>query len=146
MVPLSRAEEWDHIGAEVGSNHTRALYGWAGPDWATWFHEKDAGPLRDLGVYGLTTLTGLLGAVRSVHALANNRDAGDERAPDNFQLSLEFSTGCLATLATGYVQQKYKTPGIELYGARGMLQYVGQDWRLGDVPPSVENAEAGVAG
>ena len=129
LSPVFQSAHRRIAAGEIGNvRSARALYGWAGPDWATWFHEKDAGPLRDLGVYGLTTLTGLLGPVRSVHALANGSDAGGERAPDNFLLSLEFATGCLATLATGYVQQKYKTPGIELYGTRGTLQYVGQDW------------------
>ena len=49
----------------------RALYGWEGPDWADWFFRPGAGALRDLGVYALTTLTGLLGPVASVFALAS---------------------------------------------------------------------------
>ena len=114
----------------------RALYGWAGPDWADWFHDADAGPLRDLGVYGLTTLTGLLGPVRSVIALGRHVSLdgrfepkpSTQAAPNNFQLSLTFVNGCLGVLTTGFVQQKYKVPGIEIYGSSGTLQFIGQDW------------------
>ena len=126
LSPTFQAARRRIAAGEIGEiRSARALYGWAGPDWAGWFHQQGAGPLRDLGIYGLTTLTGLLGPVRSVHALANG---GNGTAPDNFQLSLEFANGCLGTVATGYTLQKFKTPGIEIYGTRGTLQFIGQDW------------------
>ena len=48
----------------------RGRYGWAGPDWTDWFYKPGGGALFDLGVYNLTTLTGWLGPVRRVTALA----------------------------------------------------------------------------
>jgi len=121
------------IGRPVGA---RAVYGWAGPDWEGWFYERGAGPLRDLGVYALTTLTGLLGPISGVQAMGVRAEAwrriGDAVAamtePDMFTLNLKFRQGCLGALMTGFSVQKLRTPGIEIYGTAGTLQFVGQDW------------------
>src|SRR5262249_48563420 len=37
----------------------RALYGWSGPTWGPWFYRPGGGALFDLGVYNVTSLTGL---------------------------------------------------------------------------------------
>src|SRR5262245_45098651 len=47
----------------------RALYGWAGPWWGQWFYKAGGGALFDLGVYNVTSLTGLLGPVKRVTAM-----------------------------------------------------------------------------
>jgi predicted dehydrogenase len=121
------------IGRPVGA---RAVYGWAGPDWDGWFYAPGAGPLRDLGVYALTTLTGLLGPVAAVQAMAlraeTERRIGGRvvrmTEPDMVALTLMFRQGCLGTLLTGFSMQKLRTPGIEIYGTAGTLQFIGQDW------------------
>jgi len=104
----------------------RALYGWEGPDWADWFFHPGAGALRDLGVYALTTLTGLLGPVASVFSLASAVEAGGRG--QGLQLSLRFASGCVGTVTTGFGLRKFRTSGIEIYGSAGTLQFVGQDW------------------
>ncbi|MCA0431781.1 MAG: Gfo/Idh/MocA family oxidoreductase [Proteobacteria bacterium] len=112
-------------GGEIGTPHAcRAFYGWHGPDWSSWFHEQGAGTLRDLGVYALTTLTGLLGPVRTVFALGSM--SGE--ATDITHISLGFANGCTGTLTAGYGIQKYRASGIEIYGSTGTLQFMGQDW------------------
>ena len=104
----------------------RALYGWEGPDWADWFFRPGAGALRDLGVYALTTLTGLLGPVASVFALASAVEAGGRG--QGLQLSLRFASGCVGAVTTGFGLGKFQASGIEIYGSAGTLQFVGQDW------------------
>lgn len=47
----------------IASAH--ADYGHTGPDWSAFFYEEGGGSMPDLGVYNLTTLTGLLGPARS---------------------------------------------------------------------------------
>lgn len=47
----------------------RALYGWAGPWWGQWFYQAGGGALFDMGVYNVTSLTGLLGPVKRVMAM-----------------------------------------------------------------------------
>ena len=48
----------------IGRPHSaRALYGTAGATWAVWFHDGSVGPLAELGIYNLKSLTALLGPV-----------------------------------------------------------------------------------
>ena len=54
------------LGAVSGAH---ATYGWTGPNWADFFYAEGGGSMPDLGVYNLTTLTGLLGPVKSVVAV-----------------------------------------------------------------------------
>lgn len=125
-----------HEGAIGRPLSARGLYGWAGPDWARWFYEPGGGPLFDLGVYNITTLTGLLGPARRVTALGtiaipqrvvDNRRI-DVTVEDNVHVLMEFDGGCIASVATGFTMQKYRAPGIEIYGSEGTVQMIGEDW------------------
>jgi len=114
----------------------RGRYGWAGPDWAEWFYRPGGGAIFDLGVYNLTTLTGLLGPVRRVVALTGV--AVPERtvcgravraeAEDNAHILLDFGEGRLAAVTTGFSIQQYRGPAVELYGTEGTIQLLGDDW------------------
>jgi predicted dehydrogenase len=95
----------------------RARYGWAGPDWTDWFYKPGGGALFDLGVYNLTTLTGLLGPVLRVTAMSGvaipERDIQGRRvrveADDNAHVLLDFGGGCFAVITTGFTIQQYGT-------------------------------------
>ena len=114
----------------------RGIYGWAGPNWGAWFYEPGGGPMFDLGVYNVTTLTGLLGPAKRVMAM--NGTAIPERivdnrkitvqTEDNSQLLIDFGNQCFAVVTTGFTLQKYRAPGIELYGTDGTMQMIGEDW------------------
>ncbi|CCH76045.1 Oxidoreductase domain protein [Nostocoides japonicum T1-X7] len=114
----------------------RARYGWDGPDWGQWFYREGGGPLFDLGVYNVTTLTGLLGPCRSVTAMAaTSRPTrvveGEEIAvetEDTYQLVLELGDGALATVTTAFGMQQYESPAVEVYGLDGTIQMLGDDW------------------
>ena len=56
-------ELWTRVNrGEIGSVHSaRAMYGNAGVTWSSWYHEAGVGPLAELGVYNLKSLTSLLG-------------------------------------------------------------------------------------
>jgi predicted dehydrogenase len=139
-VTLSRTYQdmWRQVqsGAIGRVLSARGLYGWAGPDWGTWFYEPGGGPMFDLGVYNVTTLTGLLGPARRVMAMSgtaiperiveNRRIA--VQTEDNSQLLLDFGNQCFAVVTTGFTIQKYRCCGIELYGTDGTIQMLGEDW------------------
>lgn len=137
LSPVYREISQRIASGEIGRPLTaRGLYGWAGPDWASWFYEPGGGPMFDLGVYNVTTLTGLLGPARRVMALGttafperivDNRKIKVE-IEDNVHLLIEFGGGCIASIATGFTMQKYRTPGIEIYGSEGTVQMIGEDW------------------
>jgi predicted dehydrogenase len=48
----------------------RGFYGWSGPIWGQWFYRPGGGAMFDLGVYNVTTLTGLLGPAKRVMAMS----------------------------------------------------------------------------
>jgi predicted dehydrogenase len=114
----------------------RGRYGWAGPDWADWFYKPGGGALFDLGVYNLTTLTGWLGPACRVSAMTGvavperliHGQAVRVEAEDNAHVLLDFGQGCLAVVSTGFTYQRYRGPGLELYGTEGALNLLGDDW------------------
>src|SRR5438270_637506 len=75
-VPLTsgRARRVSRVKVAVaGCGRVHAAHGrdgHGGPSWGPWFYRKGGGSLFDLGVYNITTLTGLLGPARGVVALS----------------------------------------------------------------------------
>jgi predicted dehydrogenase len=114
----------------------RARYGWAGPWWGDWYYRPGGGALFDLGIYNLTALCGFFGSVQRVTALVGT--AIPERmvqgkpmkveVDDNAHVLLDFGQARFASVTTGFTIQRYRSPAIELYGAEGVLQMLGDDW------------------
>ena len=69
LAPTFRAF-WGRIrNGAIGRVHSaRGLYGNAGSTWASWYHDSKVGPLGDLAIYNLKSLTALLGPVAQVLA------------------------------------------------------------------------------
>jgi predicted dehydrogenase len=129
---------WRHIErGDIGKVHlARARYGWSGPSWGAWYYLLGGGPLFDLGVYNVTSLTGWFGPARRVTAMAGTaipeRMVDGERisveTEDNFQILIDFGDAFFASITTGFSMQLYRNPAIELYGGEGTLQMMGDDW------------------
>src|SRR3989454_4530465 len=114
----------------------RARYGWAGPSWSEWFYKPGGGRLFDLGVYCLTSLTGLLGPAKRVMAMTgvaipereiNGRKIRVE-AEDNAQVLLDFGDAAFAVVTSGFTLQQYRCPALDIYGTTGTIQMLGDDW------------------
>jgi len=130
-----------------------AHYGHLGPHWSAFFYEELGGSLPDLGVYNLTTLTGLLGPVRSVVAMTNiltpERTVEDKgtikvEAEDNASVLMEHYSGAISHVMCGFNyfdpyghqgtgQDK---PTVSLVGTKGAMHLIGYDW----MPFAVEMA------
>jgi len=114
----------------------RARYGWAGPDWTEWFYKAGGGCLFDLGVYCLTSLTGLLGPAKRVTAMTGvaipEREIKGRKlrveAEDNAQVLLDFGNATFAVVTSGFTMQQYRNPALEVYGTTGTIQMLGDDW------------------
>ena len=125
------------VWAQVRSSH-------GGPDsFATprdpgWFYRPGAGPILDMGVYGLHIITGLLGPARRVTALsARSRPLRHvRRGPlkglevkveidDNVLILLEFDNSVLAFVDSGYCVPDSKGPRLELFGTDGTISFTG---------------------
>ena len=136
---------------EIGTVLTaRARYGWSGPTWGRWYYDTGGGPLFDLGVYNVTSLTGLMGSVERVTAVAGTAIARREvdgemievKNFDNYQVVLDFGDACMAVVTTGFTMHEYRSPAIELYGTGGVAQMLGDDW----APQGYEIVRADSAG
>jgi len=129
---------WRHIQrGDIGQPHlARAFYGWAGPSWGKWFYRQGGGSMFDLGVYNVVSLTGFFGPAKRVTGLVGT--AVPERVvegemmkvetDDNAHICIEFANNCYAVVTTGFTIQRYRTAGIEIYGSKGTIQMLGDDW------------------
>lgn len=115
----------------------RGWYGHGGPSWGPWFYQKGGGCLFDLGVYNITTLTGLLGPAQSVTALMGTaipeRLVEGQRvkveADDNAMLLLDHGRGVFSCVMTGFVYGPYhEERTVELVGTKGSINLLGWDW------------------
>jgi predicted dehydrogenase len=134
------------VWAQVRSSH-------GGPDsFATrrdpgWFYQPGAGPILDMGVYGLHLITGLLGPAQRVTAFsARSRPRRCvRRGPlkglevkveidDNVLILLDFGNGVLAFVDSGYCVPGSRAPRLELFGTDGTLSFSGY---RGDQPVGI---------
>jgi len=114
----------------------RARYGWAGPSWGQWFYRAGGGALFDLGVYNLTSLTGLLGPAERVSAMAGvaiprrvvDGETIEVEAEDNAHVLLDWGRSVYGVVTTGFTMQQYRSPCLEVYGSEGTIQMLGDDW------------------
>jgi predicted dehydrogenase len=122
-----------------------ADYGHEGPGWSAFFYEKGGGSMPDLGVYNLTSLTGLLGPAKSVMALVSivtpERTVEDKgriqvTEEDNAMVLLDHGEGVISHIQSGF---NYFNPHghdgaketrhtISIVGSRGFMGLVGYDW------------------
>ncbi len=121
----------------------RARYGHPGPTWAAWFYRKGGGALFDLGVYNITTLTGWLGPVKSVFAVAGpaipvrTLDDGSRvkvEADENIVVTLDFGKGTIGIIQCGFFIGKVdERSSIEILGTKGTINFLGYDWAPGGI-------------
>jgi predicted dehydrogenase len=114
----------------------RARYGWSDGWWGHWFFRGAEGVIKDLAVYNITSLTGLMGSVRRVMAMTGvalpDREVGGQHiradAIDNVQLLMDFGESVFAVVTSGFTIEKYRSPALEIYGSDGTIQMLGDDW------------------
>jgi predicted dehydrogenase len=119
--------------ARVQSSHAGA----AGLSWPvdpSQFYREGVGALLDMGVYGITQATGVLGAAKRVSALSGitlptrvaRGGAFDGRsipvtAPDNNLLLLDFGEATFAVIDATYNVVASRSPRMEVFGLEGTL-------------------------
>ena len=122
-----------------------ADYGHTGPDWSAFFYEKGGGSMPDLGVYNLTSLTGLLGPVKNVTAMVSivtpERTVGDKgrikvTEEDNAMVLMDHGNGVISHVQSGFNYfnphghegSKETRHTISIVGSEGFMGLVGYDW------------------
>jgi|688.fasta_scaffold104639_2 predicted dehydrogenase len=142
FATLAKLLEEKRIG-RVAAAHSS--YGHTGPDWAAFFYEKGGGSLPDLGVYPLTTLTGLLGPARSVTAMVSTvtptrsikgRGNITVTAEDNAQVLIDHGAGVISHVQCGFNYHSASAHdarsqnhhSLTIVGSAGTLALAGYDW------------------
>jgi predicted dehydrogenase len=133
-----------------------ASYGHLGPAWSAFFYERGGGSLFDLGVYNITTLTGLLGPARSISAMTSivthqrridGRGIVNVEDEDNAMLVLNHGSGVLSHVQCGF---NYFTPQahasdnpahrtLSIVGSGGSMYLAGYDWQPHGVDLATES-------
>jgi predicted dehydrogenase len=120
-------------------------YGHTGPGWSSFFYEKGGGSMPDLGVYNLTTLTGLLGPAKAVVAMTSivtpTREIDRKgrikvTEEDNAQVLLDHGNNVISHMQSGFnyfnphgheghAEQRHT---VSIVGSQGYMGLVGYDW------------------
>src|SRR5205085_2098866 len=126
---------------------------------SSFFYEKGGGSLPDLGVYNLTTLTGLLGPARAVVAMVNivtptrkirGKGTISVTEEDNAMVILDHGRGVLSHVQCGF---NYFNPHghegaketrhtVTLVGTAGTMGLVGYDWEPNGVDLATQDHPA----
>ena len=116
--------------------------------------------MPDLGVYNMTTLTGLLGPARSVMAMLSivkpERTVDDKgtikvEVEDNAHILLEHDNNVISHIMSGFnffdphghVASDQMLHSIQIYGDHGNMRLLGYDWETNGVV--MDTAETGSA-
>jgi len=107
----------------------------------SWFYAKGAGALLDMGVYGITEVTGMLGPAQRVMAMSGitrvtrvvqggpyNGRTIDVTADDNTLLMLDFGNATFATVDATFNVVAASSPSLEVFGAQGTLNLYDPFW------------------
>ena len=129
-----------------------AQYGHEGSLWSAWFFQPGGGSLYDLGVYNVTTLTGVLGPAKAVVGMTSictptrklagvdglDQPEGTEvkvEVADNEMLIMDHGNGVLSHVQSGYNygsaeghSGKSDQHTIDFWGTEGDMHLCGYDW------------------
>jgi predicted dehydrogenase len=137
LAPTFRAFREKIREGAIGRPHSaRGLYGNAGSTWASWYHRGQIGPLAEVGIYNLKSLTTLLGPCAGILAAElraiEQRAIGDEEISDPghdvSHVILRHESGELSSIVSSHAIQRYRRPALEIYGSSGTANLLGDDW------------------
>lgn len=123
-----------------------------------WFYEKGAGALRDMGVYGITEVTGILGPARRVMAMSGVTRAKrtvqggpfdgtdvEVTADDNTLLMVDFGESVFAFVDATFNLSGAVSPSLELFASDGTINLWEPFWAT-QGQPELEILRRGNAG
>lgn len=145
-------KDYIYSGAIGNPYFIKSHHGGMGPaSWRTYsgdprvFYTPKVGPLIDLGVYQLHTMTGLFGAAKKVSAvggimnptrkLLQPKFFGESipvEASDLFSINIEFDENRYANLFNTFAMPATKAPMFELYGSMGTVTIGAHQWYDGN--------------
>jgi predicted dehydrogenase len=120
--------------------HPGHEYGDLGGADPSWYYQPGGGPLPDVAVYPLTSITSLVGPVLRVTATSGRAKTHrswegkslDIQEDDSWVLALDFGNGILGSVHANFLSRKFNTPQVEIFGSMGVIQLGG--WTNPGVP------------
>lgn len=106
-----------------------------------WYYKPGGGPMMDVAVYPLTSLTSFLGPVKRVTGLSGVAEPDrywegkklDIQMDDNTYLLLDFGDAVYASVTGNFCTPQFALgPQVELYGTKGIINVGG--WTRQGVP------------
>jgi predicted dehydrogenase len=115
----------------------------------SWYYKPGGGPLMDVAVYPLTSITGIVGPAKRVVAMSGiaipdrywEGKKLDVQMDDNSVMLLDFGEGVFASVQGNYVTASFNTPQFEFFGSKGVLLIGG--WMRRDTPLELFTPEEG---
>jgi len=103
----------------------------------SWFFEKDAGALYDMGVHALHQVTGIMGPARSVYCMAktaiprrtvrsgafDGKVIQSDKLPDSYYILLDYGEGRMAFVDTGFSELATRSVPLEIFGEKGVISF-----------------------
>ncbi len=113
----------------------------------TWAYADGAGALFEMGVYGITEVTGILGPAKRVISMSGITETSrigvgglfdgrtiDVIADDNTLLLLDFGDATFAVVDATYNVTAASSPSLEVFGAQGTLNLYDPFWARREQP------------
>ncbi|NRF90368.1 Gfo/Idh/MocA family oxidoreductase [Paenibacillus frigoriresistens] len=115
----------------------------------SWYYKHGGGPMMDVAVYPLTSITGILGPAKRVTALSGvavpdrywEGKKLDVQMDDNTVVLIDYGDGVFASVQGNYVTRSFNTPQFEFFGSKGTVVIGG--WMRSDVALEVFTPEEG---
>ena len=101
----------------------RARYGWSGPWWSEWFYKPGGGCLFDLGVYCITSLTGLLGPAKRVDGADRRGHSRARRSTAGKSVSKPKTTRRCCSISASVLRRRHERlhdAAVSASGARSL--------------------------
>jgi predicted dehydrogenase len=127
---------------KIAAGH--GFYGHEGKLWSAWFFQQGGGSLYDLGVYNVTSMTGLLGPAKAVMGMTGNSTSEriltdgtrvKAEVADNEMLMIDHGNAVFSHIQSGFTYYapdghggKTERYTIDIIGSKGHMHLVGYDW------------------
>jgi len=103
----------------------------------SWFYEKDAGALYDMGVHALHQVTGIMGPAKSVYCMArtmmprrivrsgefDGKTIESDKLPDSYYILLDYGENRMAFIDTGFSELATRSVPLEIFGENGVISF-----------------------
>lgn len=164
---IAVAKQIIHDGGIGNVTYARCNLSHGGPEYfqyreadPSWFFEPGAGALVDMGVHGLQIVTTVFGPAKSFACSAalttpvrrvrsgafDGKVIKSDALPDQYVITLDFGTGKMALVDTGFSQKASRAPQLEIFGDEGTISFTSPYMQNPMPEVYIDSPERGIRG